>query len=54
VRVADDAREAACPAGGEVDVGDAVADAEDVRKFYVPVEEAVLTSEVDDKILGCG
>ena len=45
-RVADDAGEAACPAGGRVDVGGAVADAEDVRELDVPVEEAVLAGEV--------
>ena len=45
-RVADDAGEAAGPAGGWVDVGGAVADAEDVGELDVPVEEAVLAGEV--------
>ena len=45
-RVADDAGEAAGPAGGWVDVGGAVADAEDVRELDVPVEEAVLAGQV--------
>ena len=44
-RVADDAGEAACPAGGRVDAAGAVADAEDVRELDVPVEEAVLAGE---------
>ena len=53
-RVADDAGEAAGPAGGRVDVRGAVADAEDVRELDVPVEEAVLAGEVCDQFLGCG
>ena len=53
-RVADDAGEAACPAGSRVDVRGAVADAEDVGELDVPVEEAVLAGEVVDQFLGCG
>ena len=53
-RVADDAGEAACPAGGRVDGAGAVADAEDVRELDVPVEEAVLAGEINDQFLGRG
>ena len=53
-RVADDAGEAAGPAGGWVDVGGAVADAEDVRELDMPVEEPVLAGQIRDQVLGGG
>src|SRR6266536_2963166 len=37
-----------------VDVGDVVADADDVGEFNMPVEEAVLTLETINQILSCG
>jgi hypothetical protein len=37
-----------------VDIGNAIADAEDVWELDVPVKEAVLAGQVGDQVFGCG